>query len=80
MKNDILLIEWFMLVSAVFGTIAFGIACSWDSLLGVTMHHNTGYGWFQILVMAITGMYAGAALAIRGKLHDYQKKIHGMKQ
>ena len=80
MKDDIVTIEWFAFISMLLGLAVFCIACSWDNLIGITMHHNKGYGWFQILVIATSGVYTGVALAINRLLHNYVKKIRGFNE
>jgi len=70
--------EWFYLVSTIIGIGIFIFACTWDSLLGITMNHHSGYGWFQILVMAASGLYSLWALTLRSTWNEYQKKIHGL--
>lgn len=73
-------VEWFGLVSTLGGVIVFIAACSWDMWLGVSMNHYEGYGWRQILTMAVSGLYSMWALSIWDKWHGYQQKIHGMKK
>jgi hypothetical protein len=70
--------EWFYLVSTVIGVGVFVFACSWDSMVGITINHNHGYGWMQILIIATSGMYLLWALTLRSTWNEYQKKIHGL--
>lgn len=73
-------VEHFGFVSMLMGIIVFIIACSWDNLLGITMNHHTGYGWFQMTVMAGSGLYSMWAYTINLKWREYQKKIHRLEE
>lgn len=73
-------VEWFGAVSTVGGVAIFIVACFWDSIVGVHVAHNEGYGLAQILVMAISGIYSGWSLSINRKWHEYIKRIHGLNE
>ena len=50
-------IEAFAWGGMVFGTSVFLVATFWDNIAGVQINHNSGYGWQQITVMAISGLF-----------------------
>ena len=71
-------VEYFGLASMIIGVCVFIFACSWDSVLGITVNHAQGYGWMQILVIASSGLYSLWAFTINRNWNEYRKKIHKM--
>ena len=71
-------VQWFGFVSMLMGMCVFVIACIWDNVIGVTAHHNEGYGAFQITVIAASGLYTFWAYSVHLKWKEYRKMIHKM--
>lgn len=84
MKIDLKEIEWFSLVSMIIGISAFMVICIWDDIVSMAVFHSQiayhkGYGSWQILGMASSGLYSMWSLAIRSKWNSYNKMIHNLK-
>lgn len=51
-------IEVFSFLSFVMGLIMLIIGAGWDSIVGIYINHNQGYGIYQIAWMAFWGIYS----------------------
>ena len=67
----------FGLVATILGIVVFITACSFDLIAGhLAWQHQAGYGWKQIVVIVISGLFSMWGLSLFIKWHEYIKKIH----
>ena len=70
-------VEVFGLVSTILGVAIFITVAFWDVICArMYWRHAEGYGLWQVVMMAGSGLYSMWALAIRAKWSSYIKKIH----
>lgn len=70
-------VELFGLISTILGIAIFITVCFWDVICGrMFWRHSEGYGAWQILMMAGSGLYSMWGLSMKIKWAEYIKKIH----